>query len=77
METTQTRFVRAVVAALTAHTSFKLTSYSSHCSMGSTTCFAIYAKFFVTEGMQIAPKVMPPTYFLGNYNRYKEQYNTV
>jgi len=27
--------------------------------------------------MQATPKVMPPIYFHGNYNRYKEHNNTI
>ena len=29
------------------------------------------------KGTMAAPKVMPPIYFHGNYNRYKEHNNTI
>ena len=37
----------------------------------------MYSTFIYGGYTRAAPKVMPPIYFHGNYNRYKENNNTI
>jgi len=36
-----------------------------------------HVKWKLRVYMKVAPKVMPPIYFHGNYNKYKEYNNTI
>ena len=44
---------------------------------GMTVFNANVTKCMKCEYMRAAPKVKPPIYFHGNYNRYKEHNNTI
>jgi hypothetical protein len=52
-------------------------------SIGSGALWPIWFKFikrcclWIRKCTRAAPKIMPPIYFRGNYNRYKERNNTI